>query len=86
MAGNVTYKMNVVSIRGSAAPECTHCGHRFTEIKGACNPYEAMCRLAMGKFPFCPCCGAKYAGCQIEGVDFDECTPNDKSWILSGCQ
>ena len=48
------------------------------------NPYAEMCRIAKGKFAYCPVCGAKYAGCQIEGVDFDKCDPYETDWIMRG--
>ena len=57
-------KMNVVDRNGRSAPECTNCGHRF-DTDYAKNPYAEMCRIAKGKFAYCPVCGAKYVGCQI---------------------
>ncbi len=78
-----TCKMNVVNRRGCSAPECTNCGHRFN-TDHAENPYREMCHIARGKFSFCPACGAKYIGCQIEGVDFDKCDANKRAWILRG--
>lgn len=78
-----TCKMNVVNRWGSSAPECTHCGHRFN-TDYADNPYREMCRIAKGKFSFCPICGAKYTGCQIEGVDFDRCEAYQRDWIIRG--
>ncbi len=78
-----TCKMNVVDRNGRSAPECTSCGHRFN-TDYAENPYREMCRIARGKFSFCPSCGAKYTGCQIEGQDFDDCTPKLRDWILRG--
>lgn len=80
-----TCKMNVVSINGRSAPECTACGHRFN-TESSENPYRAMCRIAMGEYRFCPCCGAKYAGCQVEGIDLDKTTPEKRDWILRGNQ
>ena len=72
-----TCKMNVVDRNGRSAPECTNCGHRFdTDVE--------MCRIAKGKFAYCPVCGAKYVGCQIEGVDFDKCAPHLSDWIMRG--
>lgn len=81
----VTYKMNVVKINGCAQPECTNCGHRFDTDRAA-HPYRAMCQIAMGAYPFCPYCGAKYAGCQIEGVNFDKCSSDLRDWIYRGCK
>lgn len=77
--------MNVVNRNGNSQPECTACGHRF-ETNYAENPYHEMCSIAYGKFRFCPNCGAKYVGCQIEGIDFDKCTPHLRDWILRGVQ
>lgn len=76
-------KMNVVKRGGRSAPECTNCGHRFN-TDYADNPYTEMCRIAKGKFSFCLSCGAKYTGCQIEGVDFDKCDANLQDWISRG--
>ena len=78
-----TCKMNVVKRNYSAAPECTACGHRF-ETEYADNPYREMCRIALGKFKFCPQCGAKYTGCQIEGIDIDKADPDLRNWIERG--
>ena len=77
-------KMNVIKdFRGRSAPECTNCNHRF-DTDGAENSYREMCRIAKGKFAFCPMCGAKYVGCQIEGVDFEKCSPDLRDWINEG--
>lgn len=78
-------KMNVVSVNGRSEPECTACGHRF-DTDHAENPYREMCRIATGKFKFCPNCGAKYAGCQIEDVDLERCAPEKRDWILRGSE
>ena len=78
-----TCKMNVVNRGGSSRPECTNCGHRF-DVDYADNPYREMCCIAKGKFRFCPVCGAKYVGCQIEGVDFNKCNPDYQDWINRG--
>lgn len=78
-----TCKMNVVNRRGRSAPECTNCGHRFN-TDYADNSYREMCRIAKGKFSFCPVCGARYIGCQIEGVDFDKCDAYERDWISRG--
>ena len=78
-----TCKMNVVKVNGSSDPECTACGHRFDTDVFA-NPYEAMCRIARGEYAFCPACGAKYTGCMIEGVDFDDAPADLRDWILRG--
>ena len=76
--------MNVVKNRmGSASPECTNCGFRF-ETRDAGHPYREMCRIALGKFKFCPQCGAKYIGCQVEGVDLGECDADTRDWIERG--
>lgn len=76
--------MNVVKREYICKPECTNCGHRF-DTDYAKNRYREMCRIAMGeRFRFCPKCGAKYIGCQIEGVDFDKCDPDSRDWIMRG--
>lgn len=72
-------KMNIVNRGGTSAPECTNCGHRFN-TKTAKSPYEEMVAIANGKYKFCPECGAKYEGCQVEGVDFDKCERHIKYW------
>ena len=79
----LTSKMNVVKINGSSSPECTNCGYRF-ETDYAENPYKEMCKIAFGKNRFCPMCGAKYVGCQIEGIDFNDCDPYLQDWIRRG--
>lgn len=76
-------KMNVVNINGSATPECTNCGHRF-ETKYANNPYREMCNIALGKYTFCPMCGSKYEGAQIEGIDLDKCDTYKRDWLYRG--
>ena len=76
-------KMNVVNINGSSYPVCTNCDYRF-DTKYARNSYVEMCKIAKGKFQYCPVCGAKYTGCQVEGVDLEKCTPNTKDWINRG--
>lgn len=80
---NVTCKMNVVNRGGSSKPERTNCGKRFN-TDYADNPYREMCEIAKGKYRFCPVCGAKYVGCQIEGVDFEKCDPYYQDWINRG--
>lgn len=78
-----TYKMNVVNINGTSCPECTNCGHRF-ETDYAENPYREMCRIAKGKYHYCPKCGAEYIGCQIDGIDFEKCDFNKRDWLYGG--
>lgn len=78
-----TCKMNVVNRNGDNAPECTNCNHRF-ETDYAENPYREMCRIAKGKYLYCPKCGAKYIGCQVEGVDFEKCDFYTRDWINRG--
>jgi len=78
-----TYKTNVVSINGSATPICTNCNHSF-DTDYAKNPYREMCKIAKGKYHYCPNCGAKYIDCQVEGVDFEKCNSNTIDWINRG--
>lgn len=76
-------KMNVVNRHSVSRPECTHCGHRF-ETDYASNPYKEMCRIAKGKYQYCPICGAKYIGCQIDGVDYEQAPVELQDWIDRG--
>ena len=78
-----TCKMDVVKIDGRSEPQCTACGHRFDTDVFA-NAYEGMCRIAMGEYAYCPACGARYTGCRIEGVDFDDAPADLRDWILRG--
>ena len=78
-----TYKMNVLSMHDRSDLECTNCKHRF-DTNYALNPYREMCNLAMGKYQYCPKCGAKFIGCQVEGVDFTKCETYIKDWIIKG--
>lgn len=78
-----TYYANIVNRGGSHKPECTNCGHRF-ETDYARNPYGEMCNIACGKYHYCPYCGAKYIGCQIEGVDFHKCSADLREWVMCG--
>lgn len=78
-----TCKMNVVNRNGTHAPECTNCNYRF-ETDYAENPYREMCSIAKGKYAFCPVCGARYIGCQINGVDFNKCDSHKRDWINRG--
>lgn len=74
-----TCKMNVVNRGGTHAPECTNCGRRFDA-----GGYRDMCQITMGRYDFCPSCGARYVGAQVEGVDFYKCSPSTQDWIQSG--
>lgn len=76
-------KMNVININGTSCPECTNCGYRF-KTDYAQNPYREMCNIALGKYGFCPHCGSKYEGCQIEGIDIEECNDCEIEWIYRG--
>ncbi len=78
-----TYKMNVVNRNGKSSPECTNCNHRFN-TDYASNPYREMCEIAKGKYNYCPKCGAKYIGCQVEGVNLEDCEDAIQNWILRG--
>lgn len=40
-------------------------------------------RIAHGKYKYCPNCGEKYEGCQIEGVDFNKCPPDIRLWATA---
>lgn len=79
----MAYKVNIVDIRGKSVPKCTNCGHEFdTDV--AKNPYKEMYNIARGKFRFCPACGAKYVGFQVNSLDFSKCDLSVQSWILRG--
>jgi hypothetical protein len=75
--------MNVVDRGGTSRPECTNCNHRF-DTDHANNPYKEMCKIAKGKYSYCPFCGAKYIGCQVEGIDFEKCSSATQDWINRG--
>lgn len=76
-------KMNVIDNNGTSSPECTACGYIFN-TDYAKNPYKEMCCIALGKYKYCPICGDKYDGCQIEGIDIEECSDYEKDWIYRG--
>lgn len=78
-----TCKMNIVSKNGDSCPECTNCKYRFA-TDYADNPYEEMVRIATGKYDYCPKCGAKYIGCQVEGIDLEKCDRKTKDWVQRG--
>lgn len=67
-------KVNIVKRNGSSAPECTNCNHRFN-IK----TYPEMVAI-VDNCKFCPECGARWDGCQVDGVDFEKCTPHIQWW------
>lgn len=72
-------KMNIVNKKGRSQPECTKCGYRFN-TDYATNPYLEMINIAHGKYKFCPECGDKYEGCQVDGIDFNKCSQSIKIW------
>lgn len=68
-------KLNIVKQNGSAAPECTACGKRL-KIEN----YHEMTAIVGGKYKFCPECGERITGVQVEGVDFSECDYRTQTW------
>ena len=75
-------KMNLVDINGKSSCQCTNCNFRFN-TDYAKNPYMETVRIAHGKYKYCPNCGEKYEGCQIEGVDFNKCPPDVRLWATA---
>ena len=75
-------KMNIVDINGKSSCQCTNCNYRFN-TEYAKNPYMETVRIAHGKYKYCPNCGDKYEGCLIEGVDFNQCSPDVRLWATA---
>lgn len=76
-------KINLISVKGVMRPKCTNCGHVF-DTDNAQNPYHETCRIALGKYSFCPVCGDSYEGCQVEGTDRKDCKESVKEWLNRG--
>lgn len=76
-------KMNLIDINGKSSCQCTNCNFRFN-TEYAKNPYIETIKIAHGKYNYCPNCGDKYEGCQVESIDFNKCDDTIKLWA-SAC-
>jgi predicted RNA-binding Zn-ribbon protein involved in translation (DUF1610 family) len=60
--------------RGKATPRCTGCNKAIATY----NYYDFVRAMHV---KFCPNCGAKIDGIQVEGVDFADCDSNTRDWV-----
>ena len=75
-----TCKMNAVDKNGNSSPECTNCNHRFN-TDYARNSYLETCAIVNGRYKYCPNCGAKYIGGQVNGIDLEKCSREIQRWM-----